>query len=793
MDKKSTGEVGFFGNLSAVIRGELRRRKEDGATNVYDIIVFFISLVFAGCHIAFGSYPLATAFLAVLPRGAFIGLIGAVIGSLIIGESGVIYAIIAIIVVFLRVIISGGDGRIMFSEPLLLRICSASVGAFVGAAYEVLLESFAFKAILYGVCGVLFSAAFALIFSFLFDTSISFNDVIFGSRDIFVGKKQSKDKFNLITFQISFLVTVFLVSLSLKEYDFFGITPAYIFSAIITLFVAKRFGAIRAMSVGFVTSFGISSTYSVAFALLGLGSAVLFEAGVVYGLIGGGVLLSAWSAYSDGLMGFLSTFPEYMSAALIFSPFVKKLRSEKNDSSCDSKSKMAKDMVASTSLAYKNSNLGGIGLLEEALGRASSVLRSFGKEEGKLTRDERLDVTICAVKSYCERCPSYAACKEISPAPCLENIEKIASALSSDYKDDSPEIGFPSYCTHESELKDHIISDFAKVKEERFKKKSMTEAAEEYELLSKLVAEAREYDEREKMMDGELSNKLADVFSEHGLGDGCIIAFGEHKKHFIGAGEDRDGRLITAPALHRAIEDAAGVKLGQIDYYRQDEIALFEASSAPLMTVEYACASLASGSDSPSGDTQSFFETADGRFFSVISDGMGSGEIAARTSSFSASFLSHILTSSCSKSTALHILNHLIRICDEECSATVDLFELDKITGEAMFYKCGAAASYVKRESSIFRIKSETAPIGLMKSIDAERIRVEVKSGDYVIMLSDGVSQTTEDAIWLLELLNCPPKPDIKAYAEYILEEARKNSKSGDDMSVSVIRILNAA
>jgi stage II sporulation protein E len=112
------------------------------------------------------------------------------------------------------------------------------------------------------------------------------------------------------------------------------------------------------------------------------------------------------------------------------------------------------------------------------------------------------------------------------------------------------------------------------------------------------------------------------------------------------------------------------------------------------------------------------------------------------------------------------------------------------MTGEALFFKCGAAASYVKRKSSIFRIRSETAPLGLMKNIDAERIRVEVKNGDYIIMLSDGVSQSTEDSAWLIELLSSEAHSDIREYAEFILAEALKNSKSRDDMSVSVAKII---
>jgi stage II sporulation protein E len=137
----------------------------------------------------------------------------------------------------------------------------------------------------------------------------------------------------------------------------------------------------------------------------------------------------------------------------------------------------------------------------------------------------------------------------------------------------------------------------------------------------------------------------------------------------------------------------------------------------------------------------------------------------------------------------LELLNNIVRRRGEECSATIDLFSLDLIRGDAVFIKSGAAPSYVKRDSSIFRVRSETAPIGLMNHVDAERMRVEVRPGDYIILLSDGVSSSPEDAPWLLELLAEPPRRSLKEYAEYLLAEAVKRSSTGDDMTIMIAKI----
>lgn len=798
MENKKTDGAGFFDGIGTMIRGELEKRRGDAKALVFDALVVIVAFLFSGSHIVFGAYPLGVAFVAVMPRGVWLALIGAVAGALSLGKTGIIHAIISIIVVFLRIMISGSEKRgeiALFREPLILRISAASIGAFVGAAYEILLGGFAFKSILYGAVSVLLSAAFTFAFAGILDGGVSFSDFLMSKRNLFEGEMGEKEKFGKYIFQGSFLLFVFLISISLKRYDIFGITTAYVFSSFITLFVAKRFGPIRAMAVGFVSSLGISSLYSVAFALVGLVAGILFGAGTVYALITAGLLLSFWSAYSGGSMGFLSTFPEYVIAALISAPFIKRLPSpEKYVLESQSKSQIADDMVASTAIAYRSSDDSSIDRLLSALSSVSVSMRSLGVDEGTVSFEEYRSIVIDAAKEFCTSCHFYDGCASENPAPCAENIDLIATKL---YKkerifcDDATLV--PKYCHNSAALFDKILDGAAKLEANRFKTRRMQPLADECELFSKIIKEAREYNDRETGIDHALSEKLGEALERAGLHNGIIKVFGERRKHFICAADDETGKLITAKEFHEDIERIAGVRLGTPSYYRKNEVALLECSAANKYTVEFSAVGKCSDREEISGDTATSFECADGRFYALVSDGMGSGEGAHKISVFAADFLSRILNSSCSKRTAFHFLNHIIRGRGEECSATVDLFDFDLITGEAVFFKCGAAASYVKRDGSIFRIRSETAPLGLMKSIDAERIRVEARSGDYIIMLSDGVSQSAEDATWLVELLNKPAPDDVREYAESILEGAYKNSKSVDDMSVAVARIREIA
>ena len=88
-----------------------------------------------------------------------------------------------------------------------------------------------------------------------------------------------------------------------------------------------------------------------------------------------------------------------------------------------------------------------------------------------------------------------------------------------------------------------------------------------------------------------------------------------------------------------------------------------------------------------------------------------------------------------------------------ECSATVDLCELDLISGTASFLKSGAAPTYIARGSTVYKIYSRTMPIGILKSADTRISKFDTQSGDIIVMMSDGCCPDSEDCAWLVEFL----------------------------------------
>ena len=207
------------------------------------------------------------------------------------------------------------------------------------------------------------------------------------------------------------------------------------------------------------------------------------------------------------------------------------------------------------------------------------------------------------------------------------------------------------------------------------------------------------------------------------------------------------------------------------------------------------------GTELECGDTVNVFVSRKDYFYALLSDGMGTGEDAAFTSELCSVFLEKMLGAGNSIETSLKMLNGFIRSKSRassasECSATIDLLELDLLTGSASFVKSGAAQSYVVRNGAIYRLMSRTVPIGIIRAIDAQRLRMDVMDGDVIVMLSDGVTQGNEECPWLTELLTAEfekgtPHGEI---AEALIRASRREAhllgyEKFDDASVVIISV----
>ena len=197
------------------------------------------------------------------------------------------------------------------------------------------------------------------------------------------------------------------------------------------------------------------------------------------------------------------------------------------------------------------------------------------------------------------------------------------------------------------------------------------------------------------------------------------------------------------------------------------------------------------------GDTVNIFSLGREKQYALISDGMGSGADAALSSRICAVFMEKMISAGSTCKTASKMLNGFLRNKGggslHECSATLDLLEADLGRGTARLYKCGAAPTYVFRAGELFKLTSRTLPLGIIKDIDSKKLKFDLKAGDVIIMVSDGVTQGKEECPWLYELLRKTLDAEsIDRAVELILDRAAREC-AADDISVVAVKVTSTA
>ena len=198
-----------------------------------------------------------------------------------------------------------------------------------------------------------------------------------------------------------------------------------------------------------------------------------------------------------------------------------------------------------------------------------------------------------------------------------------------------------------------------------------------------------------------------------------------------------------------------------------------------------------------SGDTTLQTRLEDGKYLLAISDGMGSGPDARKSSKIAIKTLERLLQSGFNNDTALKLVNTTISAnTDEDMYATLDVSILDLYKGNMKFIKNGACPTFVKRGGNVETLKSVSLPTGILNNIDLVEYNYDLQDGDIVVMCSDGILESNKEYIskdlWMQEILEEIETDDAQRMADLILKEAIDNDfgKEKDDMTVMVYKIL---
>ena len=216
----------------------------------------------------------------------------------------------------------------------------------------------------------------------------------------------------------------------------------------------------------------------------------------------------------------------------------------------------------------------------------------------------------------------------------------------------------------------------------------------------------------------------------------------------------------------------------------------------PKFKINIASAKTTKNNSEMSGDTSIQTSLHDGKFMMALSDGMGSGPKAKKSSSTVIKMLRKMLTTGFDKDVSIGLINSSINInSDEETYATIDISVIDRTTGNIEFVKNGACPTFIKSENKVEVIKAVSLPAGIVDNIDLVVYDKDLKGGEIIVMCSDGIlesnTELTNKEIWVKDLLENIQTDDIQKIANILLQESIDNGFgiAKDDMTILIAKV----
>ena len=579
------------------------------------------------------------------------------------------------------------------------------------------------------------------------------------------------------------------VTYAIRNIYWIGISAGLFFAFFLTLYVCRKDGLLKGILLGLLCGLAYAPPYAPLFAVAALAVGTLHSFSDTGSLIAAGAAAMLWGFYIDGVSAMSHLLPAIVlsevcfvgARRLSFFPAAKDLLFS---------GRYCSDM--NNALAAGESREEAYRKMAELSDTFSSLSEVFYNLSDRLCRPglpELRRMCDSVYDRYCPVCPNRNLCWELEYASSKELLGTLSEALHT--KGLASAENVPDYMRERCLALPGIIGEINHGCAELSRLALLSDKsgvfAMDYSAVSSLLADAEAINRKDFRFDPALTEKVEDALTDFGFGHGGVSVYGNRRKRIVARGFDLSGNKYGSAELKRAVERACGFPVSEPVIELKENVLTLRMAFARLCRADCTVRVENTGEEE-CGDSVASFESSEDKFYALISDGMGRGREAAFTSGVCSIFLQKMLGTGNRAESVIKMLNSFIRSGPSECSTTVDLLELDLLTGHAEFIKCGASPSYVRRKNNLFKLAVQTLPLGILRGSDAGRLSFDTEPGDVIIMLSDGVTPGSEECIWLLDLLSTEWDNDLDRMTDKIIQRARE-AGSRDDISVILARI----
>lgn len=212
----------------------------------------------------------------------------------------------------------------------------------------------------------------------------------------------------------------------------------------------------------------------------------------------------------------------------------------------------------------------------------------------------------------------------------------------------------------------------------------------------------------------------------------------------------------------------------------------------PRFSLSFGVATIAKSGSEISADTHGQITTDNGKSIVTLCDGMGSGQKAEQMSTTVIQLVESFYRAGFDSDTILSAVNGLLTQSGNEIFCAVDMVIVDLYNGFADFVKLGAPVGFVKCENVVEMIRGSSLPLGVLEEMKPSITKKALRSGDIILLVSDGVADCYKDATVFAEIFHNVTYTAPQSIAETLLAKTLKqcNNTPPDDMTVIVAKVV---
>lgn len=577
----------------------------------------------------------------------------------------------------------------------------------------------------------------------------------------------------------------------LADFSVFGLSVAHIIGVFLILVSAKYGGVAAGCAAGIALSFVAALTDSFEsgfgiYAFSGLAAGIFISLGKYaqsISVIATGIIGLSFMQFKEGSAAFLT---EIIISAVAF-VLIPRAASVSLGKLFYRQPQFHTQESANQALGLK------LGLASEALLDVSDTVSQVSQELAKINAPDFNTVLSYIEQDACTGCKLRLHCWENKSTQTVDAVLKLINIAKghSDASDDTALNEFRGRCIRIKKMEDSVKTRYFEYASNIAAENRIDEVrqvvSEQFEGISIMLDELSTAFSKEQQFDLLAAEAAVSALKNIGIyATECVAKIDKFGRMSLEMKINLcDDTILNRLQMMKILSLACERDFDIPNITKSGDYALVTVNEHAKLRIDIGVEQHCATPGSICGDACKYFNDGKGHFIMILSDGMGTGGRAAVDSAMASGLMTRLLKAGFGYDCSLKILNSsMLFKSSDESLATMDIASIDLFTGSTELYKSGAAPTLVRRNGHSGRAESHSLPIGILKDVSFDRAGIRLKSGDILLLVSDGA--TFDGTEWLRKELENWGDGGAQDLAEHICDCARRRCATTrtDDITV---------